>query len=50
LDLDATTSYDIGDIVGAKELVTGTSMQKPIVKKIVTIENNAIKITHKVGE
>ena len=50
LDLDATTSYDIGDIVGAKELVTGTSMQKPIAKKIVTIEKNAIKITHKVGE
>ena len=50
LDLDATTSYDIGDIVGAKELVTGTSMQKPIAKKIVTIEKNTIKITHKVGE
>ena len=50
LDLDATTSYDIGDIVGAKELVTGTTMQKPIVKKIVTIEKNTVKITHKVGE
>lgn len=50
LDLDATTSYDIGDIVGAKELVTGTTMQKPIAKKIVTIEKNTIKITHKVGE
>ena len=41
---------DIGDIVGAKELVTGTTMQKPIAKKIVTIEKNTIKITHKVGE
>ena len=50
LDLDATSSYDIGDIVGAKELVTGTTMQKPIAKKIVTIENNTIQITHKVGE
>ena len=50
LDLDATTSYDIGDIVGAKELATGTSMRKPIVKKIVTIEKNTVKITHKVGE
>ena len=50
LDLDATTSYDVGDIVGAKELITGTAMQKPIAKKIVTIEKNAIKIIHKVGE
>ena len=50
LDLDAATSYDIGDIVGAKELVTGTTMQKPIAKKIVTIDKNTIKITHKVGE
>ena len=50
LDLDSTSSYDIGDIVGAKELVTGITMQKPIAKKIVTIEKNTIKITHKVGE
>ncbi len=50
LDLDATTVYDIGDIVGAKETVTGITMSKPIVKKIVTIKNNIITITHKVGE
>ena len=50
LDLDSTKSFDIGDIVGAKDLVTGTTMQKPIAKKIVTIDKNTIKITHKVGE
>lgn len=50
LDLDATTVYDIGDIVGAKELITGITMAKPIVKKIVTIEKGILKITHKVGE
>ena len=50
LDLDATTVYDIGDIVGAKENVTGITMSRPITKKIVTIKNNIITITHKVGE
>ena len=50
LDLDSTKSFDIGDIVGAKDLVTGTTMQKPIAKKIVTIGKNTIQITHKVGE
>lgn len=50
LDLDSTKSFDIGDIVGAKDLVTGTTMQKPIAKKIVTIDKNTIQITHKVGE
>lgn len=50
LDLDATTVYDIGDIVGAKELITGITMAKPIIKKIVTIEKGILKISHKVGE
>ena len=50
LDLDATSSYDIGDVVGAKELVTGIRTAKPIIQKIVTIEKDIIKITHKVGE
>ena len=50
LDLDASSSYDIGDIVGARELVTGITTAKPIIQKIVTIEKDVIKITHKVGE
>jgi hypothetical protein len=50
LDLDATSSYDIGDIVGAREIITGITMSKPIAQKIVTIERDIIKITHKVGE
>lgn len=50
LDLDASLSYDIGDIVGARELVTGITTAKPIIQKIVTIEKDVIKITHKVGE
>ena len=50
LQLDASQEYDIDDIVGAKELVTGITMSKPIIKKIVTINKNQIKIEHKVGE
>lgn len=50
LQLDASQEYDIDDIVGARELVTGITMSKPIIKKIVTINKNQIKIEHKVGE
>ena len=50
LDLDANSAYDIGDIVGARELTTGITTAKPIIQKIVTIEKDIIKITHKVGE
>lgn len=50
LQLDASQEYDIDDIVGAKELVTGITMSKPIIKKIVTINKNQISIEHKVGE
>jgi hypothetical protein len=50
LNLDSTSSYDIGDIVGAREIITGITMARPIVQKIVTIEKDIVKITHKVGE
>lgn len=43
-------SYDIGDIVGAKEYVTATEVSAEITKKIVTINNNSTKISYKVGE
>lgn len=43
-------SYDIGDIVGAKEEVTKTEVKAEITKKIVTISNNTTTISYKVGE
>lgn len=43
-------SFDIGDIVGAKEDVTGTEVTAEITKKIVTINNNTTTISYKVGE
>lgn len=50
MQLDTAQEYDIDDIVGAREFVTGITMSKPIVKKIVTINKGIIKIENKVGE
>lgn len=48
--LDASSEYDILDYVGARDNVTKITMAKQIVKKIVTIKDNAVKIDYKVGE
>lgn len=51
LSLDPTQEYDILDIVGARENVTGIFMAKQIIKKIVTIKDNkGTTIDYKVGE
>ena len=42
--------YDIGDVVGASERITGISVSAEITKKIVTIKNNQTTISYKVGE
>lgn len=42
--------YDIGDVVGAKERVTGIEVNEEITKKIVKIQNNTTTISYKVGE
>lgn len=43
------TIYDIDDMVGAKESITGIEVKASITKKIVTIENNNTKIKYEVG-
>lgn len=43
-------AYDVGDVVGAKEYVTGIEVSAEITKKIVTIKNNSTTISYKVGE
>ena len=48
-DSDASV-YDIGDIVGAKELTTGIEVAANITKKIVKIQSENITISYKVGE
>lgn len=50
MDLDATQSYDIGDIVGGKDLTTGITIQKAIIKKIVNIKAEKITIQHEIKE
>lgn len=42
--------YDIGDIVGAKEITTGIYASEKITKKIVTINQGLVNIQYKVGE
>ena len=50
-DFDANEiSYDIGDIVGAKERMTGIEVNAEITKKIVKIQDNTTTISYKVGE
>lgn len=41
-----TVSYDIGDVVGAKEYMTGMEVRHEIPKKIVSIKNGAVTISY----
>ena len=51
IDFDATEDiYDVGDIVGAMDYVTGITVSAAITKKIVTIQNGQTTISYKVGE
>lgn len=44
------TIYDVGDIIGAKEVTTGIFATEKITKKIVTISQGSVNINYKVGE
>ena len=51
IDFDDTTdNYDVGDIVGAVDNITGITISSKITKKIVTIKNGQITISYEVGE
>lgn len=51
IDFDDTTdNYDVGDIVGAVDNITGITISSRITKKIVTIKNGQITISYEVGE
>ena len=41
--------YDVGDIVGARESVTGITTIQEVVKKIITITNDDVEIKYEVG-
>lgn len=44
-----TPLYDIGDIVGATDIVSNISISAPVTQKIVKIENGAIRTEYKTG-
>lgn len=44
------TVYDVGDIVGSKEIMTGVFVKEKITKKIVTIEKGTTTIKYEVGD
>lgn len=44
------TVYDIGDIVGSKDIITGIEAKEAIRKKIVTINKGKINIEYEVGD
>ena len=51
IDFDASDdSFDIGDIVGAFDNITKTSVAAKITKKIITVKNGKTTISYKVGE
>lgn len=47
---DTADSYDVGDIVGAVDNITGITVSAAITKKIVIIKNGRITISYKVGD
>jgi hypothetical protein len=48
--LEELQSYDVNDIVGARENVTGLVVKHYITKKIIDIENGKIKIDYIIGK
>ena len=49
-DFENNVEYDIGDIVGARENITGVKVTRDIVKKIVKVNNNGISVECQIGE
>ena len=50
IDLEETEqTYDVGDIVGTTENVTGLEGIQEVIKKIIKIQNDDIVITYEVG-
>jgi len=50
MDFDSDKAYDIGDIVGAKERITGIEVAADITKKIVKISSKDTTIQYEVGD
>ena len=48
--LEELQNYDVNDIVGARENITGITVKHYIAKKIIDIENGKIKIDYTIGK
>ena len=48
--LDAEYEYDVGDIVGGNDKVTGINVTSEITKKIVKIQKGYEEISYEIGE
>lgn len=48
LNTNAELSYDIGDIMGAKEEITNTEAWQAVTKKIITIDNDNVEVEYEV--
>lgn len=48
--LDASISYDVGDVIGSREQVTGVQATQPITKKILKITLDGNTVSYEIGE
>lgn len=48
--LDASMSYDVGDVIGSREQVTGVQAAQPITKKILKITSDGNTVSYEIGE
>ena len=49
-DFENNTEYDVGDIVGARETITGVTIKRDIVKKILKVNSSGINVECQIGE
>ena len=50
VNVDNSIEFDIGDTVHAQDVITGISVARRVVKKIVTIKHDRVMVNYKVGE
>ena len=48
IDLELESNYDVGDIVGSIDEVTGIQVNKPILRKIIKIKKDIVSISYEV--
>lgn len=49
-DFQNNAEYDVGDVVGARETITGVTVKRDIVKKILKVNSNGISVECQIGE